>query len=47
MVLPIETPDGGLHHMTNLKNLLLAFFVLTSSFSLILLLQLWNAINPD
>ena len=33
--------------MTNLKNLLLAFFVLTSSFSLILLLQLWNAISPD
>jgi hypothetical protein len=33
--------------MTNLKNLLLAFFILASSFSLILLLQLWNAISPD
>jgi hypothetical protein len=33
--------------MTNLKNLLLGFFILVSSFSLILLLQLWNTINPD
>lgn len=33
--------------MNDIKNLLLGFFILVSSFSLILLLQLWDAISPD